>query len=383
MSSKNLPLFFYGTITLPVTAISGLFLCVVQTLGGLLFALCIWCLWLGPAIWLFYQSREQKKRGKMGILASLGLAGILYLCCVGLAPALPKPTSAGASAHFAKPSMYTRWSIANVVPEIDQFTFGSYLIPFVDPYLGLEKSKALRKAFLGVYRELREDPDFLSLGSVMNDAYGEVFGYPSQVKHIYTYYPKTKREHHPKKLPVILFLHGSLGNFKGYLWVWKAFAQKYGYAIVAPSFGAGFWNHPNGLKRVKEALAFIRRQPGYDAQRVVLAGLSNGGRGVTRAGAAFPKAFRALVFLSAVIEYFQVDNSQFITSWKHRPVFILHGDKDLRIPIEDITLITNLMRKNQVKVSTYRMKEEDHFLFFAKRNEAITLLGKWLQGQKL
>ena len=114
--------------------------------------------------------------------------------------------------------------------------------------------------------------------------------------HIYTYVPP----HAPgERLPVLLFLHGSFGNFKGYFYLWRRFADQHHWIVACPSFGFGNWYRSVGPPAIARALERTLAGTPADPERVVLAGLSNGGTGVVRAAAsATPKAYAGLIFLS-------------------------------------------------------------------------------------
>ncbi|MCB9758221.1 MAG: hypothetical protein H6739_00135, partial [Alphaproteobacteria bacterium] len=79
---------------------------------------------------------------------------------------------------------FRRGALANVVPELDQFTLGSYLVRYVDPHVDGPQARRIREAFEAVYLELREDPGFLTLGSQMPRAYLDRLG-----GHLYVYDP--------------------------------------------------------------------------------------------------------------------------------------------------------------------------------------------------
>ncbi len=68
-------------------------------------------------------------------------------------------------------------------------------------------------------------------------------------------------------------------------------------AVRRPTFGFGFWG-PGGVAAVERARVDALARLPIDAGRVYLAGLSDGGKGVTRTAAAHPDHYRGLIYLS-------------------------------------------------------------------------------------
>jgi pimeloyl-ACP methyl ester carboxylesterase len=214
----------------------------------------------------------------------------------------------------------------------------------------------------------------VAVGSVMGCAYADAFGLRCGHKHLFAYVP----EHKPgQKLPVILFLHGSVGNFKVYMWTWKRFADAHQVAIVAPSFGFGNWNQPGGMEAIDAAYDFCVHHAELDASRVILAGLSNGGIGVSRAFCRSPERYRGLIYLSAVMEPAVMASPAFQQACEGKRVLVIHGDQDERIPLKYVQEpVAGLAGKAQVEMKVY--PGEDHFLFLSKRDEFLGDVARWV-----
>lgn len=305
------------------------------------------------------RSLSRVPRGLGPGLLALGL--LCYGAAWALSPDGEAPPEARLRSVWLDDARFRRGALANVVPEIDQFTLGSHLVPYADPYIDGPQAARIRGAFEAVYLELREAPDFLAAGSQMPRAYLDQLG-----GHLYVYDPGGEA---PR--PVILFLHGSAGPFKGYQWVWRSLAEAQGWAVVSPSFGFGHWARPEGVDLVQQTLDWIAAQPELDGERVVLAGLSNGGLGVSRAAAALPGAFEALIYLSPVIEPGQMPA---VAAAHDGPVIVITGDADRRIPLWWVQEAVDALAAAGTEVSLEVAPGEDHFLFFTQREWCIAQL---------
>ncbi len=247
---------------------------------------------------------------------------------------------------------YPRYALANLVPEVDQFTLGGHVL-VIDPALDRPKRARLRGLFQAIYGDMRSDPDFVQAGSTMSFAYRDVFGLPSRSDHLYLLLPEGPGPH-----PTALFLHGSLGNFKGYQWVLKDLAERCGVAIVSPDFGAGSWNLPEGLRVIQRTLAWMEAQPELRVGPMPLMGLSNGGRGVSRAALEWPERWTGLVYFSGVIEPSLTPDIAALDL----PVMVLDGGADARIP----KAYTDQAVAHLDQLDRRTWRDEDHFLFFSE-----------------
>jgi len=237
-----------------------------------------------------------------------------------------------------------------------------------------DKAARLKALFLAAYREMQQDSDFVAVGSVMGCAYADAFGFSFNDRHLFSYVPTHKPG---QKLPVILFLHGSFGNFKAYLWTWKQFADDHQIAIVAPTFGFGNWNNPGGTEAIDWAYAYCTNHSELDAGRIVLAGLSNGGIGVSQAVCQNSARFRGLIYISAVLQNDVMSSPAFLQGCKGKSALVIHGDQDERIPLKYVEQPLAALAGN-AEVKTKYYPGEDHFLFFSRRAEVLADVFSWM-----
>jgi len=250
-------------------------------------------------------------------------------------------------------------SPARLVPELDQHLMGANLFGWIDPFIDRQQATELKQVIREVYEPMREDPDFAECGNALHLCYRDmVLG--SRPYHQYSYIPESE-----KPLPVILFLHGSLGNFKGYLWQWKQLAGEQQIAIVAPSFGIGDWNRRHVNQAAETAIAWIENNPHLDQHRVTLAGLSNGGVGVSNAAEHWEKRFERIVYISPVVVGAPGNNARFAKAVGDTPIVVVSGRDDRRVPVEPLERFCDDLRVHDVNVTTTFLPDRDHFLFFS------------------
>jgi pimeloyl-ACP methyl ester carboxylesterase len=232
----------------------------------------------------------------------------------------------------------------------------------------------MKAVFLTAYQEMEHDPEFVAVGSVMGCVYADLYGMRCGHKHLFAYVPEHKKG---QKLPIILFLHGSGGNFKAYLWTWKRFADAQQVAIVAPSFGLGNWDKDGGMEIIDAAYDFCAHNPELDANRIELAGLSNGGIGVSRAFARNPERYRGLLYISSVMEPDVMASPAFVQACSNKQILVLHGEQDERIPLEYVKEPLHGL-SGKAKIETKYYPGEDHFLFLSKREEVMADVARWM-----
>lgn len=210
-------------------------------------------------------------------------AGLSLATAAGLAVALAKGVplerperSSGLMSRFIGERRVPRYSPANLLPEIDQVKLGVTLATRFVPWFS--RARTIREVTMGLYREIEADPDARGLGPVTHFAALEVVGADFDSGHYFAYVPETRSGEH---LGVLVFLHGNGGNFQVMPWAWRTFAEKHRFIILGPTFGFGFWGE-GGVEAVNRAWRDVSGRWPIDLGRVYLAGLSDGGVGVTR-----------------------------------------------------------------------------------------------------
>ncbi len=173
-------------------------------------------------------------------------------------------------------------------------------------------------------------------------------------------------------------MHGAGGNFKVYTHILSKLADQLGFVIIAPSFGyTGYWDTQTGEEGILEAIDDASNQALLDRRNIYLVGLSNGGLGVSRMASKFPRKFAGLVYISPVIV-----REELFSEWWGRPILIVTGAQDRRIPVEAIRSTASFWRNFGVDVTLKIDPFEDHFLIFTQTTKLLTDIKDWLRLRK-
>jgi len=275
---------------------------------------------------------------------------------------------------------YQRFTLGALLPEIDQFLLGFKLVPMADPLFTLKQGRSVSGLTRKIYAELEADEDFRALGSVMPEAYNEIWGQPFDHGHYFLYVPPRLDRKTPA--PALVFLHGSGGNFKAYTWLLSKVADERGMVLVAPTFGMGNWNPQHSVQVVMAALDDAARAVPIDMSHVHLAGLSNGGLGVSHVAASEAgRRFHSLIFLSPVCDEAALGSKEFSTQWRDKPVLIITGQEDDRVPLPYVVTCAGIMKSAGARVEMSAYAGADHFLVFSYRERFVQQLSDWLGRQ--
>jgi len=365
---------FNSLWTAVVCPLAVLLMVASTTLAGFLFACGAFLLGTAPAMALLKSHRRGLRR------AALIPFGGWVAITVGLFLAAPngRPREGARVQNRYDDGAwhYQRFALGALLPEIDQFMLGFRLIPVVDRLFTVQQIRSVRRLTRAIYTELEADADFHALGSAMPDAYDQVLGRPFDHGHYFLYIPPGLGK---APAPALVFLHGTGGNFKAYTWVLSRMADELGMVLIAPSFGMGRWDAQRGTRAVLAALDDAANVVPLDMNQVHLAGLSNGGLGVSRVAASDAgRRFRSLIFLSPVCDKSALTAPQFVNQWRDKAVLIITGDADDRVTLPYVTRCAELMRKSgaNAEMSIY---PADHFLFFTHRDRLLEELTTWLR----
>jgi poly(3-hydroxybutyrate) depolymerase len=197
--------------------------------------------------------------------------------------------------------------------------------------------------------------------------------------HYYLYRPEQQKP--GERLGLVIALHGHGGNSRLWLEIWKAFADKHRFAVICPTYGYGNWEQKDGVRAVERSLAAGRSGYGWhDPDRVFLAGISQGGCGVGRAGAELAEQFAGLVFISPTMELDVVKSAGFAEGWMGKPVLVIHGERDRHVKPRTVKAAVERMDGDGVIVTTHYDAAGGHLLLLAKTDEVMDVIGKWAES---
>ena len=112
----------------------------------------------------WYRQRwKQKIWGGMLVfncVAVIGLLIIIFAATPSGSPGLGSPVQH----RFYRDAGFSRFSLANIVPESEQVNLGFFLMPYLDPILTPEQANEVSGFTMDLYREMDQDSDFHELG---------------------------------------------------------------------------------------------------------------------------------------------------------------------------------------------------------------------------
>lgn len=362
-------------LVIPAILLALLLIVIAETAGGRCFGLAALLVFdASCVVWTL-----RWRWGRLLLSAAVGEI-ILAMVFLGVSYRL-SPTGGDSDTDFRSVRSASvplrRFSPANLVPEVDQLKLGLYVMPPLDPFIDGEQARRVRRVFGEVYEAMRKDADFKDVDSALGLCYGDIITGKAQPGHFFEYVPGRSRSATPR--PAIIFLHGSMGNFKGYTWVLKSVADALDMVIVAPSYGLGNWRKDPAAGVVGGVIAHCEQSEYIDAEQLILAGLSNGGLGVTRALAAFPDAWMGAILISAVVESHAVPEMADVLSKKETALLVLHGNQDRRIPIDYVEHWLGELTNPRIRVKHTFIPDADHFMFFSHREQCGDAIRAWLQ----
>jgi predicted esterase len=331
-------------------------------LGGAVLAAVLFCS-------VGYWNRNWFKRIRRRLLAVLLPASVLlYLVPMMLAPSGGDSDGRVRNCFLRGQGQFSRYSPANVVPEVDQLEVGLCLAPLADPYVDMAKANRIRSLVLPLYDQMDKEPDFRALGSVMGLAYRELLHLEFRTGHYYIFMPQATSG---EKLPCLVFLHGMGGNAKACLWVLSGLSKRSKCAVIAPTFGIGNWDKAGSAELIVDVVRESLTTLPLDPDKVFLMGYSNGATGVTRAAVKEPRLFRGLIYLSPITEDHLFSTNEFSTVKRDRRLLFLHGGRDERIPRSLVEGTVTSLRAMGCEVRLKVYEEEDHFLLFSQQDAVL------------
>lgn len=350
-------------------------LCCMHTWQGMLLSAAFGLLAISPLLYWIGDERGSVFQMRFGKISSLA-------ACVGVASALWQTPDAHTSetarihSRFSDDGWhYDRSSIGSLLPEIDQIHLGYALAVAFDPFFTRQQRSELSAMTDTLYTEISADPDFTAVGSALPSIYREIGFGDFRDGHYFHYIPASVDRSKPS--PALVFLHGSGGNFKAYVWLLSKVADELGITVIAPSFGMGNWEKHGGYETITHALADAGKHAAIAPDHIHLMGLSNGGKGLCLAESTDGPKFRSLIFLSAVF-HSRIKPAELAARWQPRRALILSGGSDDRVPWEYVSGYAEKLKAGGLEVTTRCFEGEDHFLFFRQRAEVLKLVAGWI-----
>jgi fermentation-respiration switch protein FrsA (DUF1100 family) len=256
---------------------------------------------------------------------------------------------------------------------------GASVLTRLDPLMSRTNAARVRETLAAEYTAMAaESPELLNLHGSTDLAINHLTGLSIHNGHYFAYIPETAPA---EKLGLLVFLHGNAGNFRLMIWRWRQLAETLRVAVIAPSYGFGFWgkDSPKVVDRALED-AISRWPQIMPDQGLWLAGLSDGGNGVTRAGLVRP--WNGMVYLSATMRPKELASKEFTDRWKGRPVLVLNGQKDHNVWPGSVRKAVEVLKIGGVDVSHECYDSEDHFMTFGAARVVDERIQRWISANR-
>ena len=190
-------------------------------------------------------------------------------------------------------------------------------------------------------------------------------------------------ETYEKNVPIPLFvsLHGSGVDEKRTIQhVTRVLRNKLSCIILSPKArGLSDWYLGDSGKDVIECIAHLKKLYNIDERNIILDGFSMGGYGAWRLGLLYPDLFKAVIIRSgAVAAPFHLKGDKIVDlldKGKGLNIFIVHGDKDNAVPVENARKAVEKLNELGIKYSYTEVKGAAHG-GYDKWDEIL----EWLKG---
>jgi predicted esterase len=195
----------------------------------------------------------------------------------------------------------------------------------------------------------------------------------SKIRHIYLFVPEGYED---SSLPVIVFLHPSGANWQYSVGRWAAAVGSLPAAVAAPSFGGGNWtDEERGPDRVREILEFLTSELDPPPSHVVLAGAGSGGSALWSYGGNYVEQADGFVIVAGRPSHYEE-----VHRLKKRPVLVIHGDKDEKVRIDNVSSKAALCTSYD-PLSRYVVVEGGGAHVFGTHHETVFVeIRSWLES---
>ena len=170
-----------------------------------------------------------------------------------------------------------------------------------------------------------------------------------------------------KAWPLLLWLHGGVGRDQdgggeSGVRMFADEAAKKGFLILSPSTQNGaFWWEPNGMALVRGALADMKRRYRVDADRVCVAGFSDGASGCYHLALHDPEPYACfLAFMGNPLVSRSMGGPTWSASLGHRPIYGVNGGVDQLYPSEAMRPFFEEMQAGGLRLTWTDLPEVGH-----------------------
>jgi len=140
-----------------------------------------------------------------------------------------------------------------------------------------------------------------------------------------------------------------------------------GFIVLAPKArGLSDWYLGDSGKDVIECINHLKKLYNIDERKIILGGFSMGGYGAWRLGLLYPELFKALIIASGAVSPPGDLKGENILDLldrvkpKRMNIFIIHGDKDNSIPVENARMAVRKLEELGIEFNYLEVKDAAH-----------------------
>ena len=185
------------------------------------------------------------------------------------------------------------------------------------------------------------------------------------------WYLKAKR----RKAPLLIFLHGSGGNFKVYQEWFVPFAQNHNIAMAFPTWGIGLWTPEKLTTRIRKVILDIQKKSETEIGDIYICGLSQGSLTGMKAVANGLLKANGFISISGVPSFSEKE----IESLTKIPLLIIHGDKDERSLVSKARKLVNALERSNLDVTYEEYSDQCHTLIKVKTETVLRSVFEWIK----
>ena len=230
--------------------------------------------------------------------------------------------------------------------------------------ISVEQAAHFKKLFGERYHLIETDPVFQEAPSALSYCFSA--STPTQGRAV-VYSPKKFDAH----LAPLVFLHGYGGSF---LWTEQLLAEYFpDRLIICPAFGISCSLMPKDY--LSECLKAVERKVAHPIRPPILIGLSSGGFGATRIFTKSPNQFSRLIVLASY------PPQETLTHFdKTMSVRFMVGAKEDYVQSGAFQQYMRAIQPRPADLEVQTIAGADHFFLLERREEAMKILRRWIDG---
>jgi len=192
---KIVPLFWVGMIAACVFGCAGavLLFVVSEVLISQIFSVAAFFAGILAGLFSLCRLRKRFPRQRWFIPSLVVPVLIGISICISISPSGRSSPDGSLHSVYLSGNRPSHLSPVWLVSEGDQVRLGGRLLPLVDTYLSNERAAEYRGVFSQVYSELESSREFTAVGTVVGEAYVDMFVRSSPLEHLYLYLPRNAK----------------------------------------------------------------------------------------------------------------------------------------------------------------------------------------------